>query len=95
MNSLNNKLNELDEKIALYNIKNNKSINIKNNKFYSFKIAMNCGLEIISGIIVGLIIGFSLDKFFNVNFFYLIFIIVGFLSGILNLYRYIKTIKDI
>ena len=93
MHSLDKELNKLDTKLALY--QNNSSHKIKNNKISALKVAMNCGLEVVSGIIVGVLIGFSLDKFFNLHFFSIIFIIIGFFSGVLNLYRYIKTIKDI
>ena len=95
MNS-SNKLKNLEDKII--NIKN-KELNKHNISFVDkkkrndFKIAMNCMLEFTSGVIAGGAIGYGLDKIFNTNFvFFIIFVILGFIAGLINLNRYLKRL---
>ena len=54
-------------------------------------MAFQISAELISGVLVGAGIGYILDELFDFhNVFLLIFIILGSLAGILNVYRYIK-----
>lgn len=90
-----NKLKELETKII--NIKNNEFNKQKftgtKNKKNDFKIAMNCMLEFTSGVIAGGAIGYGLDKLFDTNFvFFIIFVILGFIAGLINLNRYLKRL---
>ncbi|MGV3279172.1 AtpZ/AtpI family protein [Rickettsiales bacterium LUAb2] len=53
--------------------------------------AGNIGLEFSSGIIVGVAIGWILDKIFNTApIFIIILLFFGFVAGIINVYRYVK-----
>ena len=91
-----NKLKTLENKII--NIKNNelnkhKITAVKAKKRNDFKIAMNCMLEVTSGVIAGGAIGYGLDKLFGTNFiFFIIFVILGFIAGLINLNRYLKRL---
>ena len=95
MNS-SNKLKNLEDKIT--NIKNKELtkhkvdfVNVK--KRNDFKIAMNCMLEFTSGVLAGGIIGYGLDKLFDAHFvFFIIFVTLGFIAGLINLNRYLKRL---
>lgn len=56
---------------------------------------MRLGLEFMSGTVVGLLIGYGLDRYFETTpWFLLIFTILGFAAGILNVYRDINQIEE-
>ena len=55
------------------------------------------GLHLVSGIIVGLFIGYLLDNFFNTQnyIFTIVFFFLGILSGFYNMYKDVmKYIKE-
>jgi F0F1-type ATP synthase assembly protein I len=58
-------------------------------------IMLNCSLEIISGIIVGVVAGYYLDKYFKTKWLIIPCVILGFGAGVINLHKYMKKIKDI
>lgn len=58
-------------------------------------IMLNCSIEVISGIILGVVIGYYLDKYFKTKWLIIPCVILGFSSGVLNLHKYMKKIKDI
>ncbi|UQY80555.1 ATP synthase protein I [Candidatus Hepatincola sp. Av] len=61
------------------------------NKSNSYIIAFNVLLELLAGIIVGATLGYILDKYLHTKYiFFIIFLFVGLLSGILNMYRYLR-----
>lgn len=65
----------------------------KKTKTTQVAYALSMGLELISGVIVGLTIGYYLDKWFNTKpICLIIFIILGTIAGFLNLYRKIKQL---
>ena len=89
---LNNKVKELDERIALLRKKiEEKPYKKKNNS--SLTLVGNVILELCAGILVGASIGYFLDKLFGTVFvFMLIFTLLGLVAGILNLYRKLKDL---
>lgn len=85
MNSENDRLKSLEEKVnkALNEkTKNSENSNTKDNP------AIKILSELISGIAVGVILGYFLDKYFNTKPFLLILcILLGFSGAMLNIYR--------
>jgi ATP synthase protein I len=56
---------------------------------------MRMGLEFMSGTVVGLAIGYAIDRYFNTTpWFLLLFTILGFCAGIMNVYRSINNIDE-
>lgn len=56
---------------------------------------MRLGLEFFSGTVVGLLIGFGIDRYFDTTpWFLLIFTFLGFGAGLLNVYRDINQIQE-
>ena len=62
-------------------------------KNYSF--ALKLGVDFVSAIIVGIIIGYWCDKIFETSpLFLIIFIILGAIAGFLNVYKYATKIME-
>jgi F0F1-type ATP synthase assembly protein I len=58
-------------------------------------VGMRIGLEFVSGTVVGMAIGYGIDRYFNTTpWFLLIFTILGFCAGIMNIYRSINNIDE-
>jgi ATP synthase protein I len=56
---------------------------------------MRIGLEFMSGTVVGLGIGYGIDRYFDTTpWFLLLFTILGFCAGIMNVYRSINNIDE-
>lgn len=56
---------------------------------------MRIGLEFVSGTVVGLLIGYGVDRYFDTApWFLLLFTILGFAAGLLNVYRDINNIQE-
>jgi ATP synthase protein I len=56
---------------------------------------MRIGLEFMSGTVVGLLIGWGIDRYFDTTpWFLLIFTILGFAAGVMNVYRSINNIDE-
>ena len=56
---------------------------------------MRMGLEFMSGTVVGLAIGYGIDRYFDTTpWFLLLFTILGFCAGIMNIYRSINNIDE-
>ena len=80
----------------LKNLKNSNS-KIKNQKkiknFKAFGVYLKSGVELVSAIIVALVIGVFLDNYFQSKpIFLIIFLILGFAAGIMNVYRSVKKL---
>jgi ATP synthase protein I len=59
-----------------------------NKKVKDYFTIGSVGLHLVSGIIVGLAIGYFLDKTFNTNYtFTIIFFFLGILTGFYNMYK--------
>ena len=65
----------------------------KNKSFKDFDGFLKLGVELISAIIVGLVIGLFLDNYFQSKpIFFIILLILGFAAGIMNVFRSVKTL---
>ncbi|MFL1780767.1 ATP synthase protein I [Candidatus Hepatincolaceae symbiont of Richtersius coronifer] len=94
MTEENNKENSLDLRIRTLKKKHSKqdAKSISPNR-KAISIALNSSLELICGLIVGGAIGYMLDKLFKTGFiFFIIFVFLGFIAGVVNLYRYTKNL---
>lgn len=82
------KLEELNKKIQNYKKKQQK----KSPKRSSLNLgAFNVALEIITGVAVGILIGFHLDKFFGMKVaFKIICLLLAFIASLVNIYRKTK-----
>ena len=61
--------------------------------FNDFGFYLKSGIEMISAIIVGLLIGLFLDSYFETKpLFLILFLILGFASGILSVFRTVKKL---
>ena len=59
-----------------------------NKKFFKYLSLSTIGLHLFSGTVVGLLIGYYLDKFFNTSpFLTIIFFFFGVAAGIRNMYK--------
>lgn len=61
----------------------------KKANFFSKYIDINVGYSLVTPILIGVIIGLTLDnKFYRKPFFTVLFIILGMISSIYNLYKF-------
>ncbi len=66
----------------------------KHSDFSHLTIGVRLGVELASGTIVGAAIGYTLDEMFDFTYIMLlIFTLMGGCAGMLNAYRYIKSIN--
>ena len=71
----------------------NSKIKKKNKDFKDFGVYLKSGVELVSAIIVALVIGFFLDNYFQTKpIFLFIFLILGFGTGIMNVFRSVKKL---
>ena len=89
VNDLSDSLNNLSKKIDdIKAEKINEDFNKANKKNTSFAHAFKIVSELFANIIVGGSIGWSLDYFFNSKpLFLILFLIIGFISGIYTSYK--------
>ena len=89
INDLDDSLNNLSKKLD--NIKAekvNEDYNKRNKKFTSFAHAFKIVSELFANILVGGSIGWTIDYFFNTKpIFLILFLIIGFISGIYTSYK--------
>ena len=89
INDLDDSLNNLSKKLD--NIKAekvNEDYNKTNKKFTSFAHAFKIVSELFANILVGGSIGWTIDYFFNTKpIFLILFLIIGFISGIYTSYK--------
>ncbi len=85
----------LDEKIAKAKLlKQQEEPQSKHSDFSHLTMGLRLGVELASGTIVGAAIGYTLDEVFDFKYIMLlIFTIFGGCAGMLNAYRYIKSIN--
>jgi len=90
----NEKLNELEEKIAKFKKQEEKPVVNPNNSGHS--LAARVITDLASGLLVGGVIGYFLDKAFDSSPLCLvIFLFVGIAAGFMNLYRSLdKDVKS-
>jgi F0F1-type ATP synthase assembly protein I len=83
INSLDNEINNFKNK----NKKNKSASKTPNNSHYVTQISV----DLLSGIIVGSIIGYELDKFFNTKpLCFIVFMILGIAGGFWNMLKHLK-----
>ena len=64
-------------------------------KVSQISVAFQSAIEILSGVLIGIGIGYILDELFDTKFiFLLIFTIFGFIAGLVNTARYLKKIDE-
>lgn len=84
-------LKNLEQQISQLKAKHLGRITINPKKTNGYAIAFNVLLELLAGLIVGAGLGYILDKYLHTKYiFFTIFLFVGLLSGILNMYRYLR-----
>ena len=88
------KLKDFNKRLENLKNSNSKIKNQKKNKnFKDFGVYLKSGVEIVSAIIVALVIGVFLDNYFQSKpIFLIIFLILGFAAGILNVFRSVKKL---
>ena len=87
IDNLKKRINNLDK---TENIKNSR---LKNKKGVSF--GFRIGVELVSAIAVGTIIGIFVDKYLGSKpFGLIIFFILGSMAGFLNIYRVMRSIEE-
>jgi len=66
----------------------------KNKHFESLGLASMMGIHLVSGVIVGMAMGYYLDKFFDTKpWLTLIFLIFGIIAGYKNMFREMQRIQ--
>ncbi len=87
-----NKLQDLNKRLKKFEKKNLKK-NLKIKKNNDLGLFIKAGVELISPIIVGIVIGIFLDNHFNSKpLFLIIFLFLGFGGGISNIYKTVKRL---
>ena len=88
------KLKDFNKRLENLKNSNSKIKNQKKNKnFKDFGIYLKSGVELVSAIIVALVICVFLDNYFQSKpIFLIIFLILGFAAGIMNVYRSVKKL---
>ena len=86
-----NKINDIKEKENL--IKTSENIEKRGN---SIGMAFRLSTELVSGILVGSVMGWSIDKWLGSQpWFFLIFFILGIAAGIINVIKTAKNMNNV
>lgn len=88
------KLKDFNKKLENLKNSNSKINNKKKNKnFKDFGVYLKSGVELVSAIIIALVIGLFLDNYFQSKpIFLIIFLLLGFAAGIMNVFRSVKKL---
>ena len=88
------KLKDFNKRLENLKNSNLKKKNQKKNFFYKdFGTFFRSGIELLSAIIVSLVMGIMIDNYFNSKpLFLIIFLILGFAAGIMNVFRSVKRL---
>jgi len=82
-------------KIAKDNLKNNSKITNNNQNTSFMGSALKLGTELVSAVLVGTIIGFILDNWFDTKpWLIIIFFFLGSAAGILNVIKTAKKMQE-
>jgi ATP synthase protein I len=90
-------IKELQEKIIALKHRDDekKKISASVTRLTSTAVGLRIGIELASGTIIGMGIGYILDKILDFRVvMLLIFTVFGSLAGILNVYRYTKSLEE-
>ncbi len=86
---MNNNLEEFKERLKNIEVERKKKPKPK-----SLGIGMKISLDLISPIIVGILIGLGFDKIFSTKpIFFLIFLLLGIITGFLSVIKSMKSLK--
>ena len=86
---MNNNLEEFKERLKNIEVKRKKKPEPK-----GLGIGMKISLDLISPIIVGILIGLGFDKIFSTKpIFFLIFLLLGIITGFLSVIKSMKSLK--
>ena len=92
MSNSKEKLQEIKKKIDLYQLNNSTKNNSLKKKGAGFGFRIST--EIVATLVVGVVIGITVDNYFNTQpFGLIIFFILGALAGFLNVYRVMRRIE--
>ena len=88
-------IKSIDDRVSkLVERKNISSKDDKHTDFSNIALGLQIAIELVSGTIVGMGIGYLLDKIFAFNFIFLVlFTILGGVAGIINVVRYVKQVN--
>ncbi len=91
---MNNKLKDFNKRLQGFKKKNLNKNNLKKNKnLKDINIVFKSGIELVSPVIVAVFIGIFLDNYFQSKpVFLIIFLILGFSAGIINVFRAVKRL---
>ena len=83
--------NDLSERLE-QKLKKSKTNNLYKNNGYS--IGLKISMDLISSIVVGVLIGLGLDKIFLTKpIFFIIFLVLGIITGFYSLFKTMKKLK--
>lgn len=89
------KLNEKIEAVKGKNKTKKEDSAKKQSDYLNLSVALQAGIELVAGTIVGAGIGYILDEVFDFKFiFLLIFTIFGSMAGFMNVNHYLKKIDE-
>ena len=88
-------IEEIDKRIDALKAKTINKDESDNSRFPQVAIAFQSAIEMLSGVLIGIGIGYILDEIFDTKFiFLLIFTIFGCMAGLVNIARYLKKIDE-
>ena len=90
-----NEIKKFSEKLSkIKKEKNDKQIEYNSKPAFSYSIAINITIELITGIGLGVFCGIMLDKYLQTKpLMFIIFFILGTLVGFYNMYKTLKRYK--
>ena len=70
-----------------------KNKRIQNNNKQGYSLGLKISMDLVSSIIAGVLIGLGVDKIFSTKpIFFIIFLVLGIISGFYNLFKSIKKL---
>ena len=89
---MNSKELKLKEKIKVFEEKSN--LNKKNNSPKNVNVGVRVSIDLISTIIVSILIGLGIDKIFSTHpIFFIIFLLLGVITGFYNIIRFMNKLN--
>lgn len=84
-------IQQIDQKIKEFRLKDQKSDSQNKRFVYAYQIGTRIAAELVSGVLVGAGLGYLFDKIFHTApTLLIVFLILGGISGFLNVYRFVK-----
>ena len=89
---MHNKETKLKEKIKIFEEKN-KNVR-KNNSSENLNVGIRISIDLVSTIVVSILIGLGIDKIFSTHpIFFIIFLLLGIITGFYNIIRLMNKLK--